>query len=548
MVWRDGDRPAYRIAATAMRRLDGRPAIEVTVYDAHADGGVRQVVRVYESGSHRSWRPELGPYWKANATVYTYAGETLTLIEHVVAGSVLAPGGGLEEALREARVALQRPDSRRITWDGRPSVADPVADPGRAWDALAEPLADALRTAAGRVSHLIGPVALLHVAVRANEDLQQPELIGAAVMDDGFLDRVAGRRAGVRRALAMAEAGADGAAAVEPLAVLSANDLARVTVGLQANRHDPDAFQRLATELATLLADLPVLVSVAGDDPFRPSRSALGDALVTERVARLESDADVSDAFPTPEHAALAARLVAAGLGPDVARDVALDAAWAITLESGGDGTTQVGGLPLVPPGTDWPRHDGRPLAHLATIAFGELPRVPGGEALPRAGTLAIFADLDEEAEFYEPVEPGEPGGTRIALIEAPEDGATLLDAPPDAKELPEGRVTPTTGLQLRQTGFGSGRRRFGIEPDEETLVLEVRWAAFGRPPRPQLLGFPLVVQDDPRDDGDVALLHVDPDVLGVPFLDGGDILFFLRAEDLEAHRWDQVTAWPSSC
>jgi hypothetical protein len=57
-----------------------------------------------------------------------------------------------------------------------------------------------------------------------------------------------------------------------------------------------------------------------------------------------------------------------------------------------------------------------------------------------------------------------------------------------------------------------------------------------------------LLVEGDQNRWGLQPGLHIDPDVLGVPFLDGGDILFFLRAEALEAHRWDQVTAWPSSC
>jgi hypothetical protein len=64
-----------------------------------------------------------------------------------------------------------------------------------------------------------------------------------------------------------------------------------------------------------------------------------------------------------------------------------------------------------------------------------------------------------------------------------------------------------------------------------------------------QLLGFPPVVQDDPREDGQVALFHIAHDAdLGFDFLDAGDLLFFGASDDIRARRWDRLTAWPSSC
>jgi hypothetical protein len=67
-------------------------------------------------------------------------------------------------------------------------------------------------------------------------------------------------------------------------------------------------------------------------------------------------------------------------------------------------------------------------------------------------------------------------------------------------------------------------------------------------PVEEQLLGFPQVVQDDPRGDGQVALLHLGTDALGGDFLDAGDLLFYGPADAVRAGRWDRVTLSPSSC
>jgi Domain of unknown function (DUF1963) len=62
------------------------------------------------------------------------------------------------------------------------------------------------------------------------------------------------------------------------------------------------------------------------------------------------------------------------------------------------------------------------------------------------------------------------------------------------------------------------------------------------------LRGFPEVVQEDPRENGQVALFRIGDDAgLGFSFLDAGDLLFFGAPEDIRAQRWDQLTIWPSS-
>jgi hypothetical protein len=94
----------------------------------------------------------------------------------------------------------------------------------------------------------------------------------------------------------------------------------------------------------------------------------------------------------------------------------------------------------------------------------------------------------------------------------------------------------------------GDADTRFGIDAVGEHVLQRLTDAINGETPH-QLLGFPLVVQDDPRDDGQVCLFHIgDDSELGFSFIDGGDILFFGSPEDVRARRWDQLTAWPSTC
>lgn len=61
---------ALELAATrGVPRLDGRPALEVVLYDYDGRGRLALALEVSESGAHRSWGgPEKGPYWQSTAT------------------------------------------------------------------------------------------------------------------------------------------------------------------------------------------------------------------------------------------------------------------------------------------------------------------------------------------------------------------------------------------------------------------------------------------------------------------------------------------------
>lgn len=148
---------------------------------------------------------------------------------------------------------------------------------------------------------------------------------------------------------------------------------------------------------------------------------------------------------------------------------------------------------------------------------------------------------------FYEPIEPGSPDRDRVALLAARPGDAQEAELPAAARALDEVRVKACPRLQLRRVGFGFAERRYGIDSLGEAVIERVVEETNMRV-LPQLLGFPATAQDDPRSDGELALLHFpDGAVPGFDFLDAGDLLFFGASHDVEAGRWDLITAWPGS-
>jgi Domain of unknown function (DUF1963) len=56
---------------------------------------------------------------------------------------------------------------------------------------------------------------------------------------------------------------------------------------------------------------------------------------------------------------------------------------------------SRLGGMPLAPPGWDWPIVDTEPLLFVGQIDCAELQNLPGAEALPPSGLLSFFGDHD---------------------------------------------------------------------------------------------------------------------------------------------------------
>lgn len=177
---------------------------------------------------------------------------------------------------------------------------------------------------------------------------------------------------------------------------------------------------------------------------------------------------------------------------------------------------------------------------------------------LPPDGHLSFFADLSEAGELHEPIEPGDPR-ERVAVVHAPAETPTHQPSPPDGQAravdeynppvvLRERWVQSTARLQLRRGDVGSAARSYGIDAVAEHVLERLTDAVNGEVDH-QLLGFPAVVQVDPREEGQIALFHIGHDEgIGFEFLDGGDLLFFGDRDAVCARQWDQLTVSPSSC
>ncbi|HEX5782369.1 MAG TPA: DUF1963 domain-containing protein [Solirubrobacteraceae bacterium] len=216
-------------------------------------------------------------------------------------------------------------------------------------------------------------------------------------------------------------------------------------------------------------------------------------------------------------------------------RELAERAQWGLLLVGGGSGRSRLGGRAELPEGMPWPHCEGRPLTHLATIALPELPDFEGRELLPAEGDLVFFADLSYEGELWEPTIVGE--DDRVVVLHVV--GPTHEPAPPRG--------------QLRQRAI-----RFrpvltmpeGEDPRYERLVdaLHDQTPELFEPGH-LLLGHPAAfVQGDPREPGQVSLLHLGWDeALGFEYLDGADLTFYGDAGDVRAGRWDRLTVEPQS-
>ncbi|GAA0598678.1 YwqG family protein [Craurococcus roseus] len=78
-----------------------------------------------------------------------------------------------------------------------------------------------------------------------------------------------------------------------------------------------------------------------------------------------------------------------------------------------------------MPPGFDWPRHNGRPLDHLLQIDLGELGGVRTNLGLPAHGRLLFFYDVERQPWG---IFPHDAGSAQVVHLE---DAAGLTPLPP---------------------------------------------------------------------------------------------------------------------
>lgn len=302
--------------------------------------------------------------------------------------------------------------------------------------------------------------------------------------------------------------------------------------------------ERVIEQLAERIS-LPLL-------PYGPTPA--GEALLGRLRAELPAPrvaAPLPAALPN-DRPGLRALLREQGLGDEGVERIAAAAQIAIGLvpaPSGGpEPRTRLGGLPPLPAGMAWPqRTPERPLTPLAQIDFAELPPdAEQRELLPADGTLLLFADARDD-EYDELIHDWRtngdgwflalhvPAGAPVAPVEPP---ALLRERPPEEgpgllEPLP---LVPRPLLTL--PGGWNAARALGLDVGEQRVYARVSQLAFASRGEAlaHLLGHPLPVQDDPRAEGEIALLALGGGSggwFGIPGVEG--LYVVVAADELRA-------------
>ena len=156
---------AEEVSAEGHRRLDGRPAVQVTRW-LYEDDRPSLAIETEESGAHPGWGgPERGPYWRARAVAFAYdaAGE-LAAITSFLGTRDFADGGDADDAQVAARAGFPADFDGRPLYDARTQCWETdLPAPDRAFDGLGEPLADALFAAVEAQRGALAPLEIVLV-------------------------------------------------------------------------------------------------------------------------------------------------------------------------------------------------------------------------------------------------------------------------------------------------------------------------------------------------------------------------------------------------
>ena len=534
----EGDRLVEEVEVTGGTRLDGEVGVTVTRWHYDENGRPVLAVETYESGWNSSWGgADRGPHWRAKRYRLTYdAGGELGQIW--CAGSLegVADGYDVEAAQAAALTgAAELFTTEHLMFDGRTQrIEEDLPEPSRAFDGVAEPLAEALQRALLPQLAAIDGVAYVLVGPRTSAT-------EAIIASTAFVERA--RRMGLddMEIRSVLPEGPKGTVAVDAIDVASPELLRALRRGNQAfsDGRRAEARANLATEVVAQLGSLswrglakpPTFVTPPRVWPRTHGRQTVEPATIAAPADRPQ----------------LRQLLRNAGLDEDEARIVEQDARWALGITAGGNGSSRLGGAPLLAPGTPWPTAGGRPLTHLATIAFDELPAFEDRGQLPADGLLSFFVDLSDEG-LVDIVEPGDSRRDLVRFLPTPSGSPREAVVPP-GQALPELRVRFEPVLQLRDLTWGVGEHLLGLDALASKAVDRLRTRLAGlRWDQHQLLGHPVTVQDDPREPGQATLLRVaTDDAIGFSFQDGGDLHLYGAADDLRAAQWDRVTVLGSS-
>lgn len=228
-------------------------------------------------------------------------------------------------------------------------------------------------------------------------------------------------------------------------------------------------------------------------------------------------------------------------------------------------GTSKFGGQPDVPPGfawprvpptPDWPAWGGTPLAFLAQFRLADVAAHDAEGALPHAGMLYFFYEVNEQPWGSHPIERG---GSHVFAIE---DTADLAPAPfPNDLAAPFSHCAvqftkTTTLLPWEYDAFTSTFA--AMSEADMSQYHQLRITLNDRAgPMHQLLGYPHIIQNDMRaqcqlvaNGGQVATAEAfrDADVVALPSgAENWRLLLQLDSDDAPGSTWGdggQLSFW----
>ncbi len=154
--------------------------------------------------------------------------------------------------------------------------------------------------------------------------------------------------------------------------------------------------------------------------------------------------------------------------------------------------SSHLGGDPMLPPGVDWPRRDGRPLRFLARLSLAELQAGATTAWLPDTGALLFFYDDQKQPWGFDPADRG--GWSVLHVPEEP--AAPAVPQEPPADQLPH------LPVKLRRIAVLPSADRpevkaLRLSGDEFNGYFDLAEERFGGLPKHQVLGVPSPIQAD---------------------------------------------------
>ncbi len=153
-------------------------------------------------------------------------------------------------------------------------------------------------------------------------------------------------------------------------------------------------------------------------------------------------------------------------------------------------GFSRIGGLPVAPPGFEWPTWKGRPLSFLCQIDLAALPSDAELGALPRLGFLYFFYSAEQETWGFD---PNDRGSWRVFYLDKLEN-ARETAAPPGLPEEGVYPAVPVTFRSVKTYPDGQDERVASLNLDDDGYD-ELVTAVFEGKPEHHLLGHPGPIQ-----------------------------------------------------